>query len=236
MLAKPTLHIAVTGCVHGQLQKMYEAVHVHEEATGKKVSFLICCGDFQSLRTEADFDFFKSNVSHRDLCDFHLYHEKKLTAPILTIFVGGNHEASNVLLNAFYGGYLAPNIYYMGFVGLVKLFGLRILGVSGIFKFYDVNKPFYYPPERRDLITMFHSKNFQIEMSKKLQAKSPIDVVFSHDWPQGIVMKGDYQQLYKYQPGFRKDGPKLGSLVNAKILEEIKPVNWFAGHMHCEYR
>lgn len=35
-------------------------------------------------------------------------------APVLTIFIGGNHEASNYLQELPYGGWVAPNIYYMG--------------------------------------------------------------------------------------------------------------------------
>lgn len=35
-------------------------------------------------------------------------------APVLTVFVGGNHEASNHLWELFHGGWVAPNIYYLG--------------------------------------------------------------------------------------------------------------------------
>jgi hypothetical protein len=31
--------------------------------------------------------------------------------------VGGNHEASNYLRELFYGGWAAPNIYFLGFAG-----------------------------------------------------------------------------------------------------------------------
>lgn len=32
----------------------------------------------------------------------------------MTIFIGGNHEASNHLQELPYGGWVAPNIYYLG--------------------------------------------------------------------------------------------------------------------------
>ena len=38
-------------------------------------------------------------------------------APVLTVFIGGNHEASNYLQELPYGGWAAPNIYYMGEYG-----------------------------------------------------------------------------------------------------------------------
>lgn len=54
-------------------------------------------------------------------------------APILTIFVGGNHEASGYLQELPYGGWVAPKIYYLGHASVVQFAGLRIAGLSGIF-------------------------------------------------------------------------------------------------------
>lgn len=42
-------------------------------------------------------------------------------APVLTLVVGGNHEASNYFLDLFHGGWLAPNIYFLGMAGVVRL-------------------------------------------------------------------------------------------------------------------
>lgn len=57
---------------------------------------------------------------------------KEATAPCLTIFIGGNHEAVNHLWELYYGGWVAPNIYFLGFSGCVRVGGLRIAGLSGI--------------------------------------------------------------------------------------------------------
>ena len=48
--------------------------------------------------------------------------------------VGGNHEASNYLWELYYGGWAAPNIYFLGYAGVVQFGGLRIAGLSGIYK------------------------------------------------------------------------------------------------------
>lgn len=45
---------------------------------------------------------------------FDRYYSEEISAPILTIFIGGNHEASNYLQELPYGGWVAPNIWYMG--------------------------------------------------------------------------------------------------------------------------
>lgn len=42
------------------------------------------------------------------------YYSGEKKAPVLTVFIGGNHEASNHLQELPYGGWVAPNIYYLG--------------------------------------------------------------------------------------------------------------------------
>ena len=47
----------------------------------------------------------------------------------------------------FYGGWVAPNIYYMGFSNVVRFGGLRIAGLSGIYKEndYEYRECLLYP-------------------------------------------------------------------------------------------
>lgn len=56
-----------------------------------------------------------------DMGDFHKYYSGGKIAPFLTIFIGGNHEASNYLRELYYGGWAAPNIYYLGSSGIIDL-------------------------------------------------------------------------------------------------------------------
>lgn len=53
--------------------------------------------------------------------DFHRYYTGEITAPFLTIFIGGNHEASTLLRDLYYGGWVAPNIYYLGASGVINI-------------------------------------------------------------------------------------------------------------------
>ena len=52
---------------------------------------------------------------------------------LFLLTVGGNHEASNYLWELYYGGYVAPKMFFMGYSGVVNFGGLRIGGLSGIF-------------------------------------------------------------------------------------------------------
>jgi hypothetical protein len=69
--------------------------------------------------------------------------------------VGGNHEACNHLWELYYGGWVAPNIYYMGHAGVVNFGGLRIGGISGIYnsKHYKLvrSHPFLPTPQVHEL-------------------------------------------------------------------------------------
>lgn len=87
-----------------------------------------------------------------------------MTAPILTLFVGGNHEASNLLRDLYYGGWVAENIYYLGASGVVNVRkgeeNMRVGGVSGIDKHYDYLKGLYekwpFTNDREGLRSIYH--------------------------------------------------------------------------------
>ena len=47
---KPVLQVAVEGCCHGDLDKIYGTMQQLERMDAKKIDLLICCGDFQARR------------------------------------------------------------------------------------------------------------------------------------------------------------------------------------------
>ena len=55
-MTEDTLHIAVEGCCHGELDNIYAAIEHAQRTQGVKVDLLICCGDFQAVRNEADLE------------------------------------------------------------------------------------------------------------------------------------------------------------------------------------
>ncbi|MEQ2187913.1 hypothetical protein GOODEAATRI_009615 [Goodea atripinnis] len=48
------MKIAVEGCCHGELDKIYETIEYLEKKEAVKVDLLLCCGDFQAVRNEGD--------------------------------------------------------------------------------------------------------------------------------------------------------------------------------------
>jgi lariat debranching enzyme len=48
-----SINIAVQGCCHGELDRIYETIR-ESETTGIKVDLLLICGDFECVRDFAD--------------------------------------------------------------------------------------------------------------------------------------------------------------------------------------
>ena len=122
------------------MSQIYDSIAQYQIVKQTKVDLVLLCGDFQALRSEYDFESLAVPQKYRSLGTFHEYYSGKRIAPVLTLVIGGNHEASNYMWELFHGGWLAPNIYYMGTAGSVRVNGLRIVGASGIYKDHDYNK------------------------------------------------------------------------------------------------
>lgn len=173
----------------------------------------------------------------RQLGDFHLYYSGKRRAPVLTIVIGGNHEASNYMSELYHGGWLAPNIYYLGAVGVIRCGPLRICGLSGIFERSDYRKPRYecLPYDRKEVRSIYHVR--ESDTFKLLQIRSPVDIGLSHDWPRRIDYFGDCEKLFTIRPNFFESAKldRLGSEPAEQVLNHLRPHYWFSGHMHIKY-
>uniref|UniRef100_A0AAY4EVI8 Lariat debranching enzyme C-terminal domain-containing protein n=1 Tax=Denticeps clupeoides TaxID=299321 RepID=A0AAY4EVI8_9TELE len=231
------MKIAVEGCCHGELDKIYETIDYMERREGTKVDLLLCCGDFQAVRNEGDMMCMAVPAKFRQMRTFYKYYSGEKKAPVLTVFVGGNHEASNHLQELPYGGWVAPNIYYMGYAGVVRYKGIRIGGLSGIFKSHDYKKGHYeFPPyDPETLRSAYHIRN--IDVFKLKQIKMPIDVFMSHDWPKGIYHFGDTEQLVRKKKFLRQEveSSTLGNPAAAELLAHLQPSYWFSAHLHVKF-
>eukprot|EP00116_Pleurobrachia_bachei_P002850 sb/3463112/ len=164
--------------------------------------------------------------------DFWRYYSGAATAPVLTIVIGGNHEASNHMWELYYGGWLAPNIYFLGSAGFVNVGGLRIGGISGIYKKFDYHKGHHEVPplSSDDIVSIFHTRSLEVMRCKSI--RQPVDIFMSHDWPIGVYDFGDRPSLIRAKPFFEDEikNNDLGSPSNSEILEIIQPAYWFSGN------
>ncbi len=251
-----TVRIAVQGCCHGSIERIYDMLEACEQRDDKKIDLLICCGDFQALRNTTDFETMAVPMKYRDIGTFHKYYSGVKKAPILTVFVGGNHEASSYLQELYYGGWVAPNIYYLGAVGVVRFRGLRISGASGIYKEWDYRKGRNeFPPyNNATLRSVYHIRNVEVARLKCLtrslggtpvsgkcsaskEEASLTDIMISHDWPRGVEQHGDLKALLRKKRHFKDEVNQnsLGSPANEDLLNTLKPEWWFAAHLHVKF-
>ncbi|TPX23186.1 hypothetical protein DIZ76_012512 [Coccidioides immitis] len=230
--------LAIEGCGHGKLHEIYDSVKKSAEAKGwDGVDLVIIGGDFQAVRNSNDMACMAVPAKYKKIGDFHEYYSGARVAPYLTIFVGGNHEASNHLFELYYGGWVAPNIYYLGAANVIRCGPLRIAGMSGIWKGYDYRRQHFerLPYGDDALRSIYHVR--EIDVRKLLQVRTQVDIGISHDWPQAIEWTGDVDDLFRRKPHFVKDAEsgKLGSPAVRYVLDRLRPAHWFSAHLHVKY-
>eukprot|EP00698_Gefionella_okellyi_P023284 TRINITY_DN7907_c0_g1_i1.p1 TRINITY_DN7907_c0_g1~~TRINITY_DN7907_c0_g1_i1.p1 ORF type:complete len:347 (+),score=59.07 TRINITY_DN7907_c0_g1_i1:196-1236(+) len=173
----------------------------------------------------------------RAMQTFYKYYSGAAIAPVLTLFIGGNHEASVHNWELFFGGWAAPNIYYLGQAGVVNFGGVRIAGLSGIFKDHDYLKGHFERPPYSDgtMRSTYHVREYEVFKLKQLTGK--IDIMLSHDWPSGIAHYGNTDQLLRIKSFLAEEvhSNTLGSLPGAELLFGLKPNYWFAAHLHVKF-
>lgn len=227
--------VVVQGCCHGDLDQIYQNVP-------PLADILIICGDFEAIRNPTDLETMSVPRKYSKMGDFHKYYLGEKEAPVLTVFVGGNHECLLYLRELQYGGWVAPNIYYLGHFGVVWYMGLRISGISGIWNHYSFissmsarSTPKYalpYTPQTIKSIYHVLPKNYL-----KLLVSLSSDIVVSHDWPQYVWKWGNLAQLLRNKPFFRKDidSGRLGSPLAKNALARLRPRYWFSLHLHTRF-
>ncbi|CAI4034623.1 hypothetical protein SMKI_11G0700 [Saccharomyces mikatae IFO 1815] len=233
------LRIAVQGCCHGQLNQIYkEVARIHAKTP---IDLLIILGDFQSIRDTQDFKSIAIPPKYQRLGDFISYYNNEIEAPVPTIFIGGNHESMRHLMLLPHGGYAAKNIYYMGYSNVIWFKGIRIGSLSGIWKQWDFNKQ---RPNWNDLENNSWRANIRNLYHVRLSDVAPLfminnrmDIMLSHDWPNGVVYHGDVKHLLKFKPFFEPDIKKgdLGSPVTWQLLRNLRPQWWLSAHLHVRF-
>lgn len=257
------LNVAVHGCVHGDLKKVYDLI-LSKSHTQKKVDLLIILGDVQTLRSAQDLVsisippkyLYNNNVSR--ITDFPKFVKDHYKIPIPTIIIGGNHENMKQFAELPHGGYIYPDLYYLGLKSVVTFKGLRIAGFSGITNLYDVYKQLPVVPRSSETSktsnTLGNQQNQWWNKNKKtlyhvrfmdlvplylyaVCSDLPLDMVLSHDWPAVVTQHGNIEDLLKRKPYFRKEvlNGELGSPLYDPLLRVMKPKHWLSSHLHVKW-
>ena len=212
------------------------------------------------MRNYADLETMACPAKYRGLHSFHRYYSGELRAPVLTVFVGGNHEATAYLSELPYGGWVAENIFYMGHANCVRFKGVRIAGLSGIYKPGDYERGRHEaPPYDQDTMrSAYHVRALDVFRLRQLAPREQdgwtkrLDVLFtwaillvsivvnppySHDWPTGITRFGDERWLLSVKPHFADDIARdtLGNPHGAQLLDALQPRHYFAAHLHVRF-
>lgn len=173
---------------------------------------------------------------YKQLGYFYKYYTGETVAPMLTIVIGGNHEASNYMWELYHGGWLAPNIYFLGHAGCIQVNGIRIAGASGIFKAHDFRHGNHekVPYDSSSIRSIYHIREYCV---RKLSLLSSPQIFLSHDWPQSIEHYGDLPSLLRRKKFLRQDieSGTLGSPPLMGLLNTLKPDWWFSAHLHARF-
>lgn len=185
------MKIAVFGCVHGLWDFMYD--HVAD------ADLVILTGDLHTHRDEEDRYTITRGKKRNEMGDFWKYYSGKAVAPVLTICIGGNNEAVGFLRELRYGGWIAPNIYFLGTSGVIRVGSLRIAGISGIQKPTAFTAPIEAPPLiKKKCASAYGVRKADIDML--MQVIEPVDIFISHDWPNGMEPYGDSPRIWAQKP------------------------------------
>ena len=245
------VHVAVAGCVHGELDRLYATVAAEVQRRRLTCPLVLCCGDFQCVRDEIDLASMACPKRYRRMGDFVRYHVGESVAPYLTLFVGGNHEASHYLAEVPLGGWVARHIYYLGRAGALRCAssGWRLAGLSGIYKDEDYRRAHdeRVPFRDADQRSVYHVRERDARcLSEALLCCAPTtasttpvcDVLLTHDWPRGVAAYGAVPTLLQRKPFLAEEvhAQRLGSPALQSILSQPRaPTVWCAAHMHCAY-
>lgn len=218
------MRIAIFGDIHGHWCDFRDAVV--DLYLQEPLDLVLQCGDAQPIRNETDLEFMHCPKKYRELGDFYRFHSGSEKFPVPLLFIGGNHEPWNFLDENRDGGFLAPNIEFMGRVGMREIMGTRIAGISGVHspKHFTAPHPKWpYPVSMRKQASYFSSDDIH-----KVLEFGNADILLLHEWPS--LMNGAKNTQWPSHWDI------MGSEPLTELVELLNPKYVFCGHMHAPAR
>lgn len=226
------IYFAAVGDVHGHIYKMLGLLTKWTEKHQQQLDFVLQVGDFEPHRDRADLISMDAPSKYKKLGDFASFYHQKANFPYPLYFIGGNHEPYGFLDYFPQGQEIASNFNYLGRVNSINLSGLKIVGVSGIYKsnlFTDrpsVVDIQYYPNKKYIGFT-------ETEIEQALNYQNA-DILIMHEWANNIIKQEDLTQLQQKRPGTKYE--QIGNEYARLLIEALQPKLVLFGHMHLKYR
>ena len=225
--------IFVTGCLHGSWDLLIDTVE-EKIKSGMNIELILVTGDCQTFRTEEDMESFSAPLKYHVMGSFYKIANGERKVPCLTIIIGGNHEAADLLFQLPFGGFIAPNVYYVGRAAQLLVGDINITGISGIYSAQEFFNPVHESFPLRsvaDIHTNYHLRAFT---DFQLFGLTKSQIVMSHDWPSTIPMNYS-TPFFKQKRHDLVESDQNGTfgLPNGiTLMNKIKPHSWFASHHH----
>ena len=147
----------------------------------------------------------------------------EIELPVPVLFVGGNHEdwpfLDQIEREAKEKGVkppysVAPHLYFLGRAGMIKVMGMRVAFLSGIYDRIRFELCSEHPLERWAIT--------EKDEEKLLASEGPADIFLSHEWPTQLIKENEVVAI--------------GCEVVDQALKHFKPPFSFHGHIHSYVR
>lgn len=228
----PDIYFAAVGDVHGYIYQMLGLLQSWEVTHRQKLNFVLQVGDFEPHRDREDLIIMDAPTKYKKLGDFAHFDGHQARFPYPLYFIGGNHEPYGFLDNFPAGKEIAPNFNYLGRVNAINLFGLKIVGVSGIYK-----PDLFTCRPSIDEIEFYSNKKYigftEAEIERAINYYSA-DILIMHEWATNIIKKEDLAKLQQRYSNIRYE--QIGNEYARLLIEALQPKLVLFGHMHLKYR
>ena len=215
------VNFAVFGDIHGRQDSMYECAIEWEKESNRAIDAVLQLGDFETIRGDSDFSHYYAPKKYHHISDFSEYYSGLKEAPFLTVFIGGNHEAWGVLKKHNSGGFVAPNIYYLGRAGVLNVKGVSIGGLTGVYSPKRYRSPLSKEP--------CHDWKYYREEDVKALEDKKIDILLLHDWVRpvsGIEIDKERNIPANLKQNSSAHSPSL------ELVTKTQPKYVLMGHVH----
>ena len=226
------IYFAAVGDVHGYIYQMLGLLQNWETKHQQKLNFVLQVGDFEPHRHDEDLTTMDAPTKYKKLGDFAHFYRHQADFPYPLYFIGGNHEPYGFLDNFPAGKEIAPNFNYLGRVNTINLFGLKIVGVSGIYK----SDLFTFRPSIAKIKFNSNKKYIgftEAEIERAIDYRNT-DILIMHEWATNIINKKDLAELQQRYSSIRYE--QVGNEYARLLIEALQPKLVLFGHMHLKYR